>query len=287
MPQIVGIRFKRVGKVYYFNPLDTEFEVNDWAIVETARGIEGGLVVIKNREIDEKELVAPLKPIIRKATEDDLKVLEDNRKQAEAAAPIFKEKVKKHNLELKLVDVDYTFDKTKLIFYFSAETRVDFRELVKDLAYIFKVRIELRQIGVRDEYKAKGGLAPCGRECCCACHLGDFERVSIKMAKVQGLSLNLSKISGLCGRLMCCLQYENDYYMETTKLMPKVGSMVDTKDGEYEVAGIDILKQEIKVKVPTKEDSFEYKVFKLQDVKPEETMADIVESEEDEEEIEE
>ena len=228
MPKIVGVRFKDIGKIYYFSPNDIEFEVGDGVIVETVRGIEFGKVALAVREVDESQLVSPLKPVIRKATEKDFETAQRNVEKKSDAMKVAKEKIEKHKLNMKLIDCEFTFDNTKVIFYFTSETRVDFRELVKDLASHFRIRIELRQVGIRDEAKLLGGLGPCGRACCCSSCLGDFARVSIKMAKTQGLSLNPGKISGLCGRLMCCLQYENEYYSETYKLMPKINSEIKT-----------------------------------------------------------
>ncbi len=266
MSLIVGIRFKQVGKIYYFSPADIELALGDGVIVETARGIEFGKVVIAPREEEDEKIVKPLKPVIRKATPEDVeKVVRNNAKRAEVMA-ICEEKIKKHGLEMKLVDAEYTFDGQKLIFYFTADGRIDFRELVKDLAAAFKVRIELRQIGIRDESKCIGGIAPCGRPCCCSQFLGDFEKVSIKMAKTQGLSLNPGKISGLCGRLMCCLAFENDHYAETAKLMPKVGAEVTTPDGKGVAMSNDMLKRIVKVKIVKGEETT-IKDFPLKEVR--------------------
>jgi cell fate regulator YaaT (PSP1 superfamily) len=218
---VVGVRFRPAGKVYFFKVGEEELKVDDQVIVQTIRGIEAGTVVIGQREMPVEEIVAPLREVIRKATEDDLKTIEENKKRAQEAFAICEEKIAEHGLPMKLIDVEFTLDVGKILFYFTAEGRVDFRELVKDLAAIFKTRIELRQIGVRDEAKFLGGIGPCGREICCCTWLGDFEPVSIRMAKGQNLSLNPSKISGLCGRLMCCLKYENECYgccsQETTE----------------------------------------------------------------------
>lgn len=212
MPEVVGVRFKKAGKVYYFDPDGIKLLQDDFAIVETARGIEFGQVVVGPKDVPDGELVLPLKKVLRKATNEDIKQVEENRKKESKALEICQQKVLAHNLPMKLVGVEYTFDAGKIIFYFTAEGRVDFRELVKDLAAVFRTRIELRQIGVRDEAKMLGGLGPCGRGLCCATFLGDFEPVSIRMAKDQNLSLNPTKISGICGRLMCCLKYETDTY---------------------------------------------------------------------------
>lgn len=266
MAVIVGVRFKKVGKIYYFSPQKIDLKVGDGVIVETARGIEFGKVAIGIREVDDKDVIQPLKNVLRKASQKDVdQVLAANEKRS-YAFKICEEKIKQHKLEMKLVDAEYTFDKMKVIFYFTSDKRVDFRELVRDLATVFKVRIELRQIGIRDEAKIFGGIAPCGRPCCCANHLGDFEKVSIKMAKVQGLSLNPGKISGLCGRLMCCLAYENEHYSETAKKMPKVGAQVSTPDGKGVVASNEALKELVHVKME-KGEGFEFKVYPLADVK--------------------
>lgn len=267
MAIIVGIKFKSTNKVYYFDPKDIDFQEGDGAIVETARGLEYATVTIANKEVDDKEIVQPLKPVVRKATPDDIKRVEKNLQDKDHALKVIREKVAEMGINMKLVDAEYTFDRTKLIFYFTAEGRVDFRELVRVLASIFKVRIELRQIYERDDTKMRGALAPCGRPCCCTTHLPDFEKVSIKMAKIQGLSLNPQKISGVCGRLMCCLKYENAYYSEVFKLMPKVGSKVRTADGEGTVESNDLIKQTARVKVMLKDGSFDVKTYALEDMK--------------------
>jgi cell fate regulator YaaT (PSP1 superfamily) len=216
---VVGVRFKPAGKIYYFDPGDLPIERKDYVIVETARGIEYGEVVVGRREVTEDDVVLPLKQVIRIASSEDARIVAENKQLAKKAMVIFKEKVAAHGLEMKLVDAEYTFDKNKLIFYFTAEGRVDFRELVKDLAAVFRVRIELRQIGVRDEAKLLGGIGPCGRILCCSTWMGEFDPVSIRMAKDQSLSLNPTKISGLCGRLMCCLKFENDSYQEQSVIL--------------------------------------------------------------------
>lgn len=267
MAIIVGIKFRSTNKVYYFDPKDIDFQEGDGAIVETARGIEYATVTIANKEVDDKEIVQPLKSVVRKATPDDIKRVEKNLQDKDHALKVIREKVAEMGINMKLVDAEYTFDRTKLIFYFTAEGRVDFRELVRVLASIFKVRIELRQIYERDDTKMRGALAPCGRPCCCTTHLPDFEKVSIKMAKIQGLSLNPQKISGVCGRLMCCLKYENAYYSEVFKLMPKVGSKVRTADGEGTVESNDLIKQTARVKVMLKDGSFDVKTYALEDMK--------------------
>ena len=222
MTEVIGVRFKQVGKIYYFSPNGVQMPVGEKVIVETARGIECGEVALSNREIEDEGIVKPLKTVIRVANKEDLKRIEDNKAKEKKAFRLCLEKIEKHKLEMKLVDVEYTFDNNKILFYFTADGRVDFRELVKDLASVFKTRIELRQIGVRDEAKMLGGIGFCGRELCCHTFLGDFAPVSIKMAKEQNLSLNPSKISGICGRLLCCLKYENDVYVENRKCGCKV-----------------------------------------------------------------
>lgn len=232
MKEIVGVRFKKVGKIYYFSPDGIKANVGDHAIVETVRGVECGEIVIANREIPEELIASPLKPIIRIATSADMKIVEKNKLLEQEAFTICEEKIACRKLKMNLVDVECTFDNNKLLFYFTAETRIDFRELVKDLAAIFRTRIELRQIGVRDEAKILGGLGICGREFCCKGYMGEFQPVSIKMAKEQGLSLNPTKISGTCGRLMCCLKNEQNVYEELLKVTPKVGAIVVTPDGD-------------------------------------------------------
>ncbi len=254
MTEIIGVRFKAVGKTYYFSPMKTKFKEGDFAVVETARGTECGEVVILNRMIAKEQISQPLKPIIRKATEQDFKVMEQNAKKEADAFKICEEKIAFHKLEMNLVDVECTFDNNKLLFYFTAETRVDFRELVKNLASIFRTRIELRQIGVRDESKILGGLGICGRPFCCKTFLGDFQPVSIKMAKEQGLSLNPTKISGTCGRLMCCLKYEQDCYEELLKTTPKVGAYVSTKTFKGYVEEVNLLTGKLKVKAEKSDD---------------------------------
>lgn len=267
MAIIVGIKFKGSNKVYYFDPKDIEFAEGDGVIVETARGQEYGTVALPNREVEQKEVVSPLKPVIRKATAEDERQLKKNLADREPALKTIREKAAQLGLGMKLVDAEYTFDRSKLIFYFTADGRVDFRELVRTLASIFKVRIELRQIYERDDAKMRGALAPCGRPCCCTTHLPDFEKVSIKMAKMQGLSLNPQKISGVCGRLLCCLKYENDYYSEVFKKMPKVGSKVHTADGEGVVESNDLIKQTSRVRVLTKDGSYDVKTYALEELK--------------------
>ena len=249
MTEIIGVRFKNSGKVYYFNPEGKKYSKGQDVIVETARGVEMGTVAIPNKMSDDGNIVTPLKPVLRAATEKDYKQAEENEQKEKEAFKICSEKIAKHNLDMKLVGVEYTFDQNKVLFYFTSDGRVDFRELVKDLASVFKTRIELRQIGVRDEAKIIGGLGVCGRKLCCASHLGGFEPVSIKMAKVQNLSLNPTKISGICGRLMCCLKYENDIYMEFRKGMPEVGEKVKTPDGLGKVVDTNLLERLVKVRL--------------------------------------
>lgn len=264
MIKIVGVRFKNAGKIYYFDPVELEVEKNMDVVVETARGLEYGTIVVGPKEIDESELVSPLKPIIRIATDEDRQVYIENKEKAKETFELCQQKIKDHDLNMFLIDCEYTFDRNKLIFYFTAEGRIDFRELVKDLASIFKTRIELRQIGVRDEAKLLGGIGPCGRSLCCATFLGDFEPVSIKMAKDQNLSLNPTKISGACGRLMCCLKYENDYYEEARAQLPDVGEAIQTPEGNGKVIGLNILDVSMQVKVEGLEQPLEYKMEELE-----------------------
>ena len=247
MIKIVGVRFKNAGKIYYFDPVELEVEKSIDVVVETARGLEYGTVVVGPKEIDESELVSPLKPIIRIATDEDRQVYLENKEKAKETFELCQQKIKEHDLNMFLIDCEYTFDRNKLIFYFTAEGRIDFRELVKDLASIFKTRIELRQIGVRDEAKSIGGLGTCGRKLCCSSWLGDFQPVSIKMAKDQSLSLNPTKISGICGRLFCCLKYEHDVYVEAIEKMPVVGSIVKVDNQKGKVIEINPLLEQIKI----------------------------------------
>ncbi len=261
MYTVVGVRFKKAGKIYYFEPSEDNYETGQPVIVETARGIEYGFVEIPQKQVDEKELVLPLKKVIRIATEEDTKKNEQNKLQEKEAFDICLEKIAKHNLDMKLVDVEKTFDGNKIIFYFTSSGRVDFRELVKDLAAVFRVRIELRQIGIRDEAKMLNGIGVCGRTLCCATFLSDFHPVSIKMAKDQNLSLNPTKISGICGRLMCCLKYEQDVYEELIKDLPKEGDIIATDEGEGEVLSVSVLKRTIKAAIrpePNKEPQVGY-----------------------------
>ena len=249
MVKVIGVRFKTAGKVYYFDPDKFKLKVGDSVIVETARGLEFGTVTMEEAEVSEEDIVSPLKKIIRIANEEDHRKHIENVKKKERAMQLCQEKVDKHGLVMKLIDVEYTFDNSKIIFYFTADGRVDFRELVKDLAGVFKMRIELRQIGVRDEAKMMGGIGSCGRSLCCNSWLADFEPVSIKMAKVQNLSLNPAKISGICGRLMCCLKYENDIYMELRRGMPEPGEKIKTPDGLAKVVETNILENKIRVRL--------------------------------------
>ena len=249
MAEVIGVRFKEVGKVYYFDPLNNKLERGDMVIVETARGLECGEVATANKIIDENELAHPLKPLIRIATEEDLIHLAENKLKEKEAYRICEQKIAQHNLEMKLVNVEYTFDNSKILFYFTADGRVDFRALVKDLASVFRTRIELRQIGVRDEAKMLGGLGICGKPFCCASFMGEFQPVSIKMAKEQGLSLSPVKISGTCGRLMCCLKYEQEAYTDLLKKTPKIGAIVNTPDGRGLVVENNLIARTLKVKL--------------------------------------
>ncbi len=249
MAEVVGVRFKDAGKVYYFDPAGIRLEKGDHAIVETARGMECGFVAMGNRDVAEDEIVFPLKAVTRKATGADLARVEDNARREKEAFAICEKKIAEHKMEMKLVDVEYTFDNNKILFYFTADGRVDFRALVKDLASIFRTRIELRQIGVRDEAKMLGGLGVCGKPFCCTQFLGDFQPVSIKMAKEQGLSLNPVKISGTCGRLMCCLKYEQNVYDDLLKITPRVGALVNTPDGRGTVTEVSLLAGTLKVRM--------------------------------------
>lgn len=255
MPEVVGIKFKEVGKVYCFDPNGEKLTPGQYVIVQTARGMECGMVATGNEEIAEEKVVAPLKPIVRIATENDLKKVAENREKEKSAYKICEEKIAKHGLEMKLTDVEYTFDGSKILFYFTADGRVDFRELVKDLASVFRTRIELRQIGVRDEAKMIGGLGICGRPFCCKSFMGEFAPVSIKMAKEQGLSLNPAKISGACGLLMCCLKYEQENYEHLSKITPRVGSLVHTKSGRGVVTESNLLSGVVKVKLDRNPDA--------------------------------
>lgn len=265
MIKVIGVRFKSVGKIYYFSAINEEIAVGDGVIVETARGTEFGEVVMPEKEIDEEAFAIPVKPIIRRANSEDYAQLEENKKKVSEAREICLEKIKANQLEMNLIDVEYTFDRSKILFYFTADGRVDFRQLVKDLASVFRTRIELRQIGVRDEAKMLGGLGICGRQLCCSLFLGDFEPVSIKMAKEQSLSLNPTKISGTCGRLMCCLKYEQDAYEEMLAKTPNPGAVVDTPTGRGIVASTNLLKGLVSVKLDSKNEKI-LSEFKVEDI---------------------
>ncbi|MBE5741760.1 MAG: stage 0 sporulation protein [Clostridiales bacterium] len=267
MAKIVGIKFKHSGKVYYFEPTAKFYKKGSGVIVETARGVEYGKVVIEPKEVPDEEIVQPLKPILRPASDEDEARVKRNEEKVPSALKIANEKIVARDLKMKLIDAEFTFDNTKVVFYFTAAGRIDFRELVRDLASAFHIRIELRQVGIRDETRILGGIAPCGRVCCCASCMPDFRKVTIKMAKTQGLSLNPTKISGLCGRLMCCLEYENDHYSETFKLMPKIGSEVVTPEGKATVISNNMLKLLVKVKIENGDGSLIFKDFNLSDIK--------------------
>ena len=256
MTTVIGIRFKDGGKVYYFDPKEFSPQLNQYVIVETARGLECGMVAMEKSEVEDSAVVSPLKQVVRLATEKDIAQVEKNSQKEKEAFDICSEKILAHKLEMKLVDVEVAFDNSKILFYFTADGRIDFRELVKDLASVFRTRIELRQIGVRDESKMLGGLGVCGRPFCCSSFLSDFQPVSIKMAKDQGLSLNLAKISGTCGRLMCCLKYEQSVYDELLKITPRVGSFVSTKEGKGTVCDVNVLKGDLRVRIETDDEHF-------------------------------
>ncbi|WP_077623878.1 PSP1 domain-containing protein [Sediminibacillus massiliensis] len=265
MIEVIGVRFKKAGKIYYFDPAEFSIAKDDYVIVETVRGVEFGKVVIANKQVDEEDVVLPLKKVIRLASDKDKLTIAENQENSREAHRICEKKIKDHKLDMNLVDVEYTFDRNKVVFYFTADGRVDFRDLVKDLASVFKTRIELRQIGVRDEAKLLGGIGPCGRMLCCSTFLGDFEPVSIKMAKDQNLSLNPAKISGLCGRLMCCLKYENDDYESAKKILPDLGEKINTTYGHGKVVGLNILERLVQIEIPEKERVIEYTVDELID----------------------
>ena len=269
MPEIIGIRYKNSNKIYYFNPEGGVYAEGDGVIVETARGLEYAVVAVANKTVDDSEIVQPLKSVQRKATDEDLERVKKNQDDKAEALRVIREKVTEMKLNMKLVDAEYTFDRSKLIFYFTADGRVDFRNLVRDLASSFHTRIELKQIGARDECRMMGGIAPCGRACCCSDHMSDYARVSIKMAKTQSLSLNPAKISGLCGRLMCCLAYENEYYAEVNKAMPKIGGTVTVPSGESGiVTAVNQLKKTVRVKVEDKnKDSITVSDYALDEIK--------------------
>jgi cell fate regulator YaaT (PSP1 superfamily) len=273
MSTVVGIRFKKAGKIYYFDPKEFDIKAGEDAIVETARGVEFGHVMVGRKEISEEDIVAPLKEVIRIATDEDRAHHLENKQKAKEAFEVCLEKIEHHELDMKLIDVEYTFDNNKVIFYFTADGRVDFRELVKDLASVFRTRIELRQIGVRDEAKMIGGYGSCGRPLCCSTFLGDFAPVSIKMAKQQGLSLNPSKISGVCGRLMCCLNYEEETYKECKKCLPKQGQRVQTEFGEGMVIDVNVLTQKVKVRVRNEDDIMQVMTLNASELKKESCCA--------------
>ena len=284
MKNIIGVRFKKLGKIYFFNPKGIHVRKGDKVIVETAQGDEYGEVMIPNRWVEDEKIVTPLKKVVRIANYKDHKQYEECRKKEKEAFELAQKKIKEHKLDMTLTDVEYKFDNSKILFYFTADGRIDFRDLVKDLAAIYKTRIELRQIGVRDEVKRIGGNGVCGRELCCCSFLSDFETVSIKMAKEQNMSLNPSKISGNCGRLMCCLKYENDVYEEKLKKLPRIGAIVKTEDGEGEVDSIETLKERVRVKIKDNEqDGYFYKRYDVKDI---EVIKDATSEKIDEEEIE-
>lgn len=267
MKNIVGVRFRKTGKIYFFDPNGLKINLKQHVIVETAQGEEFGEVLIANRAMPDEKIMAPLKKVIRIANKNDEKRNNENKEKEKKAFDICLKKVKEHNLDMKLIEVEYKFDNSKILFYFSAEGRIDFRDLVKDLAAIFKTRIELRQIGVRDEVKRIGGNGICGRELCCCSFLNNFETVSIKMAKEQNISLTPSKISGNCGRLMCCLKYEQDVYEEKLKKLPGIGAIVKTPDGTGEIYGLETLKEQVKVKIKNKDtDDITYKKYNVSDI---------------------
>jgi len=268
MVKVVGIKFKNGGKLYYFAPKEGETYVRNMpVVVETSKGLEYAWVAYPEKEVEDSEVVQPLKPVVRIATQKDKDFYAECEKKKPAAMQTCREQIIKHGLEMKLVDCEYAFDGSKIIFVFTSNGRVDFRELVKDLASAFHNRIELRQVGNRDETKYLGGIAPCGRVCCCAGNMPEFKKVSIKMAKQQGLSLNPGKISGLCGKLMCCLSYESDYYADVYKKMPKIGSDADTADGRGTVVSVNMLKMTVKVKIDDNHGGLIYKDFPLKEVK--------------------
>lgn len=268
MIKVIGVRFRNAGKIYYFSPGGLDIKSGDYVIVETARGIEYGYVVLGCREVEDSKVIQPLKSVIRMATPEDAQVEAVNKRKEKDAFRICLEKIKKHHLEMKLIDVEYTFDNNKVLFYFTADGRIDFRELVKDLAAVFKTRIELRQVGVRDETKIVGGVGICGRALCCHSYLSEFIPVSIKMAKEQNLSLNPTKISGVCGRLMCCLKNEEETYEYLNSKLPNVGDYVTTDDGlKGEVHSVNVLRQQVKVVVTVEKDEKEIREYKVDQLK--------------------
>lgn len=268
MVKVVGVRFRNAGKIYYFGPGKLDIHAGMHVIVETARGVEMGTVMMEPKGVSEEDVIQPLKPVIRIATEADEKTVAKNREKEKDAFRICLEKIAKHKLDMKLVEAEYTFDNNKLLFYFTADGRIDFRELVKDLAAVFRTRIELRQIGVRDETKIMGGIGICGRALCCNTYLSEFAPVSIKMAKEQNLSLNPGKISGVCGRLMCCLAHEQETYEYLNKKLPNVGDVVKTFDGKTgEVTAVSVLRQKVKLKVAQEDDTFEIEEYKVDELR--------------------
>jgi len=284
LKNIIGIRFKKLGKIYFFNPKGLKVKKGDKVIVETTQGEELAEVLIPNRYVEDEKIIAPLKKVVRIANNRDIKRYDECRKIEKEAFDICKQKIKEHKLNMTLTEVECKFDNSKVIFYFTADGRIDFRDLVKDLAAIYRTRIEMRQIGVRDEVRRIGGNGVCGRELCCCTFLSDFEAVSIKMAKEQNISLNPSKISGNCGRLMCCLKYENEVYEDKLKRLPNVGAIVKTEDGEGEVDGVETLKERVKVKFKTEDgDGYTYKRYDAKDIK---VIKDIAKERIDEEELE-
>lgn len=268
MVKVIGVRFRTAGKIYFFSPGQFDIKQGDNVIVETARGVEFGRVVSGVKEVAEEDVIQPLKSVIRIATEQDQKVVNKNKQKEKEAFKICLEKIRKHGLEMKLIDVEYTFDGNKILFYFTADGRIDFRELVKDLAAVFRTRIELRQIGVRDETKIRGGIGICGRPLCCSTYLTEFSAVSIKMAKEQNLSLNPTKISGVCGRLMCCLKHEQDTYEYLNEKLPNVGDFVRTTDGNKgEVLSVSVLRQKVRIVVTDKDDNKEVMEYPVSELK--------------------
>ena len=268
MTRVIGVRFRQAGKIYFFAPGKLHIKKGDKVIVETARGVEFGSVVAGPKEVEDEEIMQPLKPVIRVATEEDKRTEEKNREKEKEAFDICLEKIRKHNLDMKLINAEYTFDNNKVLFYFTADGRIDFRELVKDLAAVFRTRIELRQIGVRDETKIRGGIGICGRPLCCNTYLSEFAPVSIKMAKEQNLSLNPTKISGVCGRLMCCLTNEEETYEELNSCLPALGDFVTTNDGlKGEVQSVSVLRQLVKVVVTLEDDEKEIREYKVSELR--------------------
>lgn len=267
MTRVIGVRFRAAGKIYFFDPIKFNINKGDSVIVETARGVEFGIVVGEPKDVEDEKVIQPLKPVLRIATQKDIEQEAANKIKEKEAFNICLEKIKKHKLEMKLIDAEYTFDNNKVLFYFTADGRIDFRELVKDLAAVFKTRIELRQIGVRDETKIRGGIGICGRPLCCNKHLSEFVPVSIKMAKEQNLSLNPTKISGVCGRLMCCLKHEEETYEELNRKLPNIGDFVTTENGlKGEVSSVNVLRQLVKV-IVDKGDEKEIQEFKTEQLR--------------------